>query len=97
MGKNDKIMSDQELCDTMAEIAMVEKIKLEVPNGNEPTCPECGTWNAMLRWADKDDDYVDYERCRDCGYKVLKSNVEYVYKTWDEARAELKARKLDGR
>ena len=36
-------------------------------NGVEPSCPECGHYNAMLVNHDAPWDGKDHRKCRDCG------------------------------
>jgi len=43
--------------------------------GDEPSCPKCGMYNAMLHHAYYDG--VNAVKCRDCGHIIVNSKVVY--------------------
>ena len=48
---------------------------LKSKNEDEPSCPKCGHYNAMLH-----DNYYDgvySHKCRDCGYTTINSIAKY--------------------
>ena len=55
-----------------------DRIILERPGDNAPTCPACGNWNAMLDKRDPHRDYKDMFRCRDCGFDVDKDQAVII-------------------
>jgi len=52
-----------------------DRLILETPGDNAPTCPACGNWNAMLHKRDPDRDYKSMHCCRDCGFAVDKDKT----------------------
>lgn len=61
---------------------MMQKLEIECPKGNSPTCIKCGNWNAMLDdWARLrygDGEIVHLLVCRDCGFAVTYDSIKLV-------------------
>jgi len=51
------------------------KYRLVVENGEEPRCPICGHYNAMLMTGNNRDPIWT---CRDCGFVVPERDVVFV-------------------
>jgi hypothetical protein len=49
---------------------------IECAIGNSPECPRCKSWNALLDSFDGNDDrFMQWFKCRDCGFTIPKSCV----------------------
>jgi Zn ribbon nucleic-acid-binding protein len=62
-------------------IEALKKAKGQAPtilnskNSDEPSCPACSGYNAMLYFAYYDG--IESRKCRDCGYIIVNVKVQY--------------------